>query len=40
MVNGQDPDEGPVNILGRKFLAIRGDLPCSSDGKFKSNTSC
>ncbi|CAJ0757285.1 2310_t:CDS:2, partial [Entrophospora sp. SA101] len=31
MVNGQGPDEGPVNILGRKFLAIRGGLPCSSD---------
>ncbi|CAJ0833269.1 14177_t:CDS:2, partial [Entrophospora sp. SA101] len=31
MVNGQGPDEGPDNILGHKFLAIRGGLPCSSD---------
>lgn len=31
MVDGNGPNEGPVDILGRKYLAIRGGSPCAGD---------
>ncbi|PKY48606.1 hypothetical protein RhiirA4_464248, partial [Rhizophagus irregularis] len=31
MVNGNGPNEEPVNILGRKYLAVRGGSSCAGD---------
>ncbi|GBB99777.1 hypothetical protein RclHR1_03630005 [Rhizophagus clarus] len=31
MVNGNGPNEGPVDILGRKYLAVRGGSSCAGD---------
>ncbi|RGB41768.1 hypothetical protein C1646_684771 [Rhizophagus diaphanus] len=31
IVNGNGPNEEPVNILGRKYLAVRGGSPCAGD---------
>jgi len=31
MVNGNGPNEGPVDILGRKYLAIRAGSPSAGD---------
>ncbi|PKC11118.1 hypothetical protein RhiirA5_413486 [Rhizophagus irregularis] len=31
MVNGNGPNEEPFNILGRKYLAVRGGSSCAGD---------
>ncbi|CAG8511129.1 13929_t:CDS:1, partial [Cetraspora pellucida] len=37
MVNAQGYDEGPVDIFGRKYLAIRGGSPCDGDENSKQS---
>ncbi|CAG8761009.1 3974_t:CDS:2, partial [Racocetra fulgida] len=37
MVNAQGYDEGPVDIFGRKYLAIRGGSPCDGDEDSKQS---
>ncbi|CAG8765634.1 12825_t:CDS:2, partial [Acaulospora morrowiae] len=31
MTSSQGPDEGPVDLFGRKYLAIRSGSPCDGD---------